>query len=118
MGKKSKIKRSLVDITLSEAIQVMKLGEGYDEDMHYRLRKKENCQGLKFAQLYYVPDHKGTFCRLGPMCDHKETIAANFSDSKDAVTLWRGNEYYRTFYRITKYLEERGFDLESANKKK
>lgn len=105
MAEKTIPKRNLVDITLEEAIKVIQLGEGYSKSMNYQLRRKTNPFGEKFAQLYYV-------------YDNEESIAANFSDTKDAVKLCDGNEYYRTYYRIIKFLEERGFDLESNNSRR
>lgn len=103
----SNIKRKLVDITLEEAVEVMKLGEGFDEGVNYQLRKGINPQNIQFAQLYY---HWINEKRI-----NEEIIAANFSDTKDAVILCHGNKYYRTHYRIIKYLEKRGFGLESAD---
>ncbi len=102
MGRESNPGRKLVDITLDEAVQVIRLGEGHSENIRYKLRRKENPFRENFTQLFYK-DSKG------------EVIAANFFDGKDAVTLCQGNSYYRTFYGIVKYLEKQGFDLESAN---
>ena len=95
-------KRKLVDITLEEAAMVAQLGEGYLGDVQVLLRVKEDPLGKEFAQLYYIHDER-------------DIIVANFFDTKDAVRLVVGNKYYRTFYRIIKYLEGRGFDLESAD---
>ena len=95
-------KRKLVDITLDEAIKVIELGEGLHENQEYQLRKKTNVQDIKFAQLFYV-------------YDDKEYISANFSDTKNAVKIIHGNSYYRTHYKIIKYLESQGFDLLSAD---
>ncbi len=94
--------RKLVDITLEEAVEVMKLGEGYHASASYQLRRKTNVQELDFAQLYY--EYEG-----------EEHISANFSDSPNAVSLCHGNTYYRTMYRVVEYLESRGFDLASAD---
>lgn len=102
MGKKSKSNRSLVDITLEEAMRVMDLGEGFRENTIYKLRTKIDTFGEPFAQLYFIEDNH-------------EKIAANFSDDKNAVSLCQGNTYYRTIYRVVKYLEKRGFDLKKAN---
>ncbi len=104
MGDESKSKRSLVDITLDEAVRVLELGEGIHQKMRYQLRTKSDPFDKPFAQLFYI-------------LDHGEYIAVNFSDSKDAVKLCHGNLYYRTHYRIIKYLEGRGFDLVSADSK-
>lgn len=99
-------KRSLADITRDEAIEVLKLGEGFYEGNNYQLRVKSldrfSDRDRKFAQLYHV--YKG-----------EETIDVNFSDDENAVHLCQGNEYYRTYYRIVKYLEKQGFDLEAAD---
>ncbi|MBD3310852.1 hypothetical protein GF351_06560 [Candidatus Woesearchaeota archaeon] len=103
MSNESNPKRSLVDITLDEAVRVLELGEGLHQNMNYQLRTKTNPLDEKFAQLYYV-------------WDNEEHISANFSDTKNAVSLCDGNSYYRTHYRIVKYLEERGFNLASADK--
>tara|TARA_Y100000310_G_C20656646_1_gene802304 strand:+ start:629 stop:937 length:309 start_codon:yes stop_codon:yes gene_type:complete len=95
--------RKLVDITLEEAVEVMVLGEGFQEGAEYQLRVRTSAVGgKKFAQLFYV-------------WDEDESIAANFSDNKDAVSLCQGNKYYRTHYRIIKFLEGRGFDLATAD---
>ena len=104
-------KRKLVDITLDEAIHVLKLGEGHQSGLSYKLRVKNSShnQDKKFAQLYYISQ------RIG---ENKESegISVNFSDDENAVVLCQGNKYYRTHYKIIKYLESKGFDLESANK--
>ncbi len=92
--------RKLVDITLEEAVEVLKLGEGFQEGVEYQLRVKTSPQEVRFAQLFYV-------------WDEDDRIAANFSDQVDAVTLFEGNNYFRTFPRIVRYLDVRGFDLES-----
>ena len=102
MSKGESPKRSLVDITLEEATMVAGLGEGYLGDAEVLLRVKGDPLGKEFAQLYYIRDGR-------------DIIVANFFDTNDAVRLVVGNKYYRTFYRIIKYLEERGFDLESAD---
>ncbi len=104
MGEKLNTKRKLVDITLDEALRVIEMGEGFHQNMNYQLRTRNNPFDERFAQLFYVWNGE----------DH---IAANFSDTKNAVILCDGNSYYRTHYRIVKYLEERGFDLASADKK-
>ncbi len=104
MDNQSNPQRKLIDITLDEAVRVLELGEGLHQNMNYRLRTKTNPFGEKFAQLFYV-------------WDHQEHITANFSDTKNAVRLCDGNLYYRTHYQIVKYLEERGFDLVSADRK-
>ena len=93
--------RTLLDNTLEEAVEVMKLGENYDSRRNYQLRKRRNCQDIDFAQLFYLEGKE-------------EKIAANFSDTKNAVHLCQGNTYYRTMYSIIKYLGRRGFDLDSA----
>ena len=93
-----------MDITLEEATIVANLGESYLEGHQPQLRKRPNPLGKEFAQLYYV--YEG-----------RDIIIANFSDDRDAVILCVGNKYYRTFYRIIKYLEGQGFDLESADSK-
>jgi hypothetical protein len=103
MSDESNPKRSLVNITLDEAVKVLELGGGLHLNMNYQLRTKTNPFEEKFVQLFYV-------------LDNKEHIAANFSDTKNAVSLFDGNSYYRTHYRIVKYLEDRGFDLVSADK--
>ena len=105
MGKNPNKKRKLVNITLEEAVKVIQLGEGFYESANYQLRTKTNEFDEKFAQLFYVSPSTG-----------RENIAANFSDSENAVKLCLGNEYYRIFYRIIKYLEKRGFDLASADR--
>lgn len=101
-------KRSLVDITRDEAIEVLKLGEGFYEGNNYQLRVKPldhfTDKDRKFAQLYHV-------------YKREEIIDVNFSDDENAVHLCQGNEYYRTHYRIIRYLEKQGFDLESADKR-
>lgn len=104
MSERENPKRSLVDITLEEATMIAELGEGYLGDVQVQLRVKEDSLGKEFAQLYYIHDGR-------------DIIVANFFDTKDAVRLVVGDKYYRTFYRIIKYLEERGFDLESADSK-
>src|SRR3989339_442431 len=38
--------RTLLDITLEEAVEVMKLGENYDSRRNYQLRKRRNCQDI------------------------------------------------------------------------
>ena len=103
MKKKSNPRRKLVNITLDEAVRVMELGEGLHQNMNYQLRTRVNALDEKFAQLFYV-------------WDGQEHIAANFSDTKNAVNLCHGNSYYRTQYRIIKYFEKRGFNLVAANK--
>ena len=102
-------KRKLLDITLEEAVEVLKLGEGYFEDTLYQLRVREG-RDKEFAQLYYEYDDR--------VVEKKEieVIVANFGDDENAVNLCKGNDYYRTMYRIVKFLEEQGFDLETANK--
>ena len=109
MPEKDRSKRSLVDITLAEAVEVLRLGEGFYEGNNYQLRIKPLNhffdKDRKFAQLYFVTAQS-----------HEEVICVNFSDDKNAVHLCQGNEYYRTHYRIVKYLEGRGFDLETADK--
>lgn len=95
-------KRNLGDITLEEATVVAQLGEGHLGKVQLLLRVKADHLGCDFAQLYHV-------------YEERDIIVANFSDTKDAVRLVVGNRYYRTFYRIIKYLEGRGFDLESAD---
>lgn len=102
MSERENHKRSLVDITLEEASMVAELGEGYLGDVQVRLRVIENPWGKGLTQLYYI--QKG-----------RDIIVVNFYDTKDAVRLAVGNRCYRTFYRIIKYLEGRGFDLESAD---
>jgi hypothetical protein len=97
-------KRKLVDITLEEATEVLRLGEGFYAGNNYQIRKRNDIWGEPFAQLFF--DY-----------DNQEHIAANFGDHKNAVSIFIGNTYYRTMYRIVKYLEKQGFDLESANKK-
>jgi len=107
MTEATKTKRKLVDITLEEAIEVLRFGEGYSERTQYSIRTK-TIQDLTFRQLCSVdPAMRGT--------PAGETVVANFSDSKNAIRLHQGNEYYRTHFRIIKYLEGRGFDLEAAN---
>ncbi|MBU2612423.1 MAG: hypothetical protein KKB62_01740 [Nanoarchaeota archaeon] len=103
--------KKLVDITLEEAINVLRLGEGYQKGVHYHLRVKNSVQdkGKKFAQLFYR--HKG---RRDD--EERDYISVNFCDEENAVTLCEGNKYYRTHYRITKYLEGQGFNLKSADK--
>jgi hypothetical protein len=101
-------KRSLVDITLEEAVEVLKLGEGFYEGIPYQLR---------INPLNRFPDKDRKFAQLYHVYKQEETIDVNFSDTKNAVHLCRGNEYYRTHYRIVKYLEKQGFDLEAANER-
>jgi len=108
MGDEDKPKRKLVDITLEEAIEVMRLGERYYHypRVTYQLRRKTNTLGITFAQL---------FCVFEEGEQKRELIAANFSDTENAVTLCQGAQHYRTYYRIIKFLESKGFDLESAD---
>ena len=103
MEEKQNHKKKLVDITLEEAVMVIHLGEGFCESESYQLRIKTNPFDEKFAQLFYVRNNI-------------EHVAANFSDTKDAVMLADGDSCYRTFYRIIRYLEGRGFDLVSADR--
>ena len=102
--------RKLVDITLDEAIQVLKFGEGYQKGVTYLLRKKINPFDKKFAQLYYRDKRPGE--------EESDYISVNFSDDEDAVTLCEVNNYYRTHYRIIKYLEKQEFNLKSADKRR
>ena len=103
--------RSLAhDITLEEAIEVLKLGEGYEKEQTYQLRRKKNFQQVEFSQLYYVYTPYG---KNQP----EEQICVNFSDEENSVSLCRGNHYFRTHYRITKYLEQQGFNLAEFTKK-
>ena len=103
MAEKQEGKRKLVDITLEEAVRVLELGEGLHKDTNYQLRTRTNTFDETFAQLFYV-------------FGEEEHITANFSDLEDAVILVDGNSFYRTCYKIIKYLEERGFDLSSADR--
>lgn len=102
MSERENPKRSLVDITLEEATMVAQLGEGYLGKVQLLLRVQEDPGREDFAQLYYI--HK-----------ESEIIVANFSDDSHGVTLCVGDSCYKIFYRIIKYLEGRGFDLESAD---
>jgi len=73
--------RKLVDITLDEAIQVLKFGEGYQKGVTYLLRKKINPFDKKFAQLYYRDKRPGE--------EESDYISVNFSDDEDAKSdLW------------------------------
>jgi len=101
---KATSKRSLLDITLEEAIEVIKLGKGYVEGINYQLKIGKDFWNHDAAKLYYVEGKE-------------EGLAVTFSDSKNAVRLYQGNTCYGTLHDIIKFLEERGFDLEAANAK-
>lgn len=96
-------KRTLLDITLEEAIEVIKLGGGFSPNVDYKLRKGKNPFGEPFMQLYYmVNSHTSR---------PEETIAANFTDDENGVSLCEGNKYFRTLHRIVRYLDKRGIAL-------
>lgn len=106
-----KAKRRLVDITFDEAVEIVKLAEvfpgewraGLKEELKLERRKGGFSGEYPFAQLTYNPE------------GHSSKVVVNFSDDKNAVSLYMGNRYYRTFYRIIRYLEQRGFDLKRAD---
>jgi len=92
--------RKLVDITLDEAVEVLRLAEIHEESAEYELRLKVNARLGDFAQLSYE-------------LDGDRHTAANFSDTENAVILYAGIGSFGTHHKIIRYLDERGFDLES-----
>lgn len=97
--------RKLIDITMDEVIQLLKLGEGWHPNTDYKMKV---VGGNSFAS----PER---WVRVYYEWANEEKIVMNISDSKNAISICIGNTYYRTIYRIVKYLQERGFDLEAAN---
>lgn len=103
MGEK---KRKLVDITYEEAMTVSRFTRGHPSSIAsmasdwFNLRRKTDSSGIEYAQLIYF-------------YDGDERMLVSFSDTKDAI-LFSSYESYSTFYRVIKYLESRGFDLEAA----
>jgi hypothetical protein len=100
--------RKLVDITFEEAVEVARLGEVPIDPVWFEFRRernKEDSSIIDFSQVYHVKDG-----------DHISIVS--FSDTPNAVKFGGNGEIisYKTMYRIIKYLERRGFDLEAADR--
>lgn len=97
--------RKLIDITIEEVIQLLRLSEGWHPNTDYKMKIVEGnslASRERWVRVYYE-------------WDNEEKIVMNISDTKNAISICSGNTYYRTIYRIVKYLQDRGFDLEAAN---
>ena len=99
-------KRKLTDITLEEAVEVIRLADKYHQGVSYEITNKKDPFGDPFVQLYYLQSDGKHL---------SERISANFSHDKDSVSICEGNTFFRNHYKIIKYLENRGFDLASAS---
>ena len=103
-----KLKRKLIDISMEEVIVILKLSEGWQQNTDYKMKVMYgssdafNVSPKQWIRVYYE-------------WEGEERIVMNISDTKDAIDIISGNKYYRTIYRIVKYLQERGFDLDGAN---
>lgn len=97
--------RKLIDISIEEVIQLLKFSESYHPDTQYKMKIMTDTSFIEkrqWVRVYYE-------------YDNEEKVVMNISDTKDAIIICQGNTYYRTIYRIVKYLQDRGFDLEAAN---
>lgn len=103
-----KLKRKLIDISMEEVIVILKLSEGWQQNTDYKMKVMYgssdafNVSPKQWIRVYYE-------------WEDEERIVMNISDTKDAIDIISGNRYYRTIYRIVKYLQNRGFDLDGAN---
>ncbi|HYD03851.1 MAG TPA: hypothetical protein VEC16_06165 [Alphaproteobacteria bacterium] len=95
--------RSLLTITLEEAIEAIKIADGIYEDTQrkYHIKKTIDLKGTPFIQLYYVIN--------GSSDRH---VVAAFSDSHDVVAIKKGN--FRKEGEVHTYLIEKGFNVIGA----
>ncbi len=97
--------RKLVDITMEEIIQLLKLSEGWSSGLEYKMKimnRSSMASPEKWVRVYYE-------------WEGEEHVVMNISDGENAISIYKGNTYYRTVYRVVKYLERRGFDLQAAD---
>jgi len=96
------MKRNLLDITLEEVIEVLKLGDSWFSNIEYKIKKIKrdhaNIDGVyeEWIRVYFERDGE-------------PHIIMNISHNKNVINLCKGNTFYRNIYRIVKYLEDRNF---------
>lgn len=97
--------KPLSSISDEDAIEVIKTCEGFiDEDMEF-LDRTGDCiaSPKKWRQVFYVNG--------GGTKEERTVIVANFSDSKDGVSIYNGNEYWRCHIKALDYLRSKGYAL-------
>lgn len=101
--------RKLSEITLEEAIDILKICKGFEEhrakDYKLKIEKGFSEEG-KRAKLHHFEDGSGADMLFD------ESSGVIFCENTSIV-----GDYYINYYRAIKYLEKKGFDLEDVNKK-
>lgn len=101
--------KNLSSITDEDAIEVIKLCEGYvSEDLEFRIRHGESFASPKiWKQAYYIHDGGGK--------EERTVIVANFSDTRDGIDICNGNEYWRCHIKALDCLRSKGYALPYKN---
>lgn len=108
LDKQSAYRSLAKDITLEEAIEILKLGEGYlkTHQGDYKLRR-ETKNDYSWSEIYYTYQPE--------QGNPQEVRCASFTDNINSVTLFKGNKEFRTFLRIIRYLEQQNFKMPPLN---
>lgn len=97
--------KPLSSITDEDAIEVIKLCEGYvSEDLEFRIRYGESFASPKiWKQAFYIHDGGGK--------EERTVTVANFSNTRNGVDICNGNEYWRCHIKALDYLRSKGYAL-------
>ena len=111
---KKRNRRKLLDITLEEVIEVLKLAGQHNDFYKYSLKVMSDTPRSDGKMRKWV---RVEYQYISPFTSKTSTdIVLNIADNNRLLQFMSDISRMGTIYKVIKYLEQREFDLESATK--